>query len=262
MNASLNTSALVAMTLDIFEKFQASVALASGSRHTTQTRLAETRKALETNSEHVSKADALVEDFIGILLEEINVNPGVTGALYRAIVSKLSSFVKDERDMFVAGFDGSSLEQNTPVVDFEALDQMRAQIIGLVSVLETTGVAIPSELPTRLNKDGKTVLSLARTPKPRNTNRKELTSAIKKLVWTVDGVEYRGYSLRAMRKIVGASTVQEIVEAMDCEDRNFPAHLEFVFNGKLVTRSIAGDLSDSEASALSEGDDTDDDTED
>jgi hypothetical protein len=256
MTTSLNTPALVAMTLDIFEKLQASVALASGSRHTTQTRLAETRKTLETNSEHVSRADELVERFISDLNEEINVNPQVTGALYRAVTSKLVSYVKDERDMFVAGFDGSNLEQNTPVVDFEALDQMRAQIIGLVSVLETTGVGIPAGLPTRANKDGKIVLSLPRPPKPRNINRKELTSAIKKLVWTVDGVEYRGYSLRAMRKIVGASTVKEIVEAMDCEDRNFPAHLEFIFNGKIVTRSVSGDLSEIEADALGNEDDS------
>ena len=86
-----------------------------GDKHSAQERARLKRIKYENNPALVSSAETVVDAIIAMIREQIEVTPELTVPLFASFRNKLMPNVKEERDMFLDGIDGTFT--NTANVD-------------------------------------------------------------------------------------------------------------------------------------------------
>lgn len=191
------------------------VAALGGDRQSQQERSKTSRKKFEDNTELVTAAETYVTAMIEMLGKAFNTQPELSCALFQSVTTRLKGYVKDERDMFLNGFDGTHVSGATVAVDLEAVKNARTVAEALFNVAVIQGTEFPEGFPV---EDGK--LKLPRMPKGTITDRNVRNAATKKITWNVlqeDGTwkQRPGYTHAMMRKDLGVDTVQEIKDVME-----------------------------------------------
>ena len=221
------------------------------------------RLAAETKPENVTEAESIIQNFLEALQIVFDTKPELTCSVFRAVNAKLTTAIKEDRDVYLNGTDGKANFNGNSSIDIDALLKVRVKADALFNAAVAMDVELDG-LPVEVSKTtGKPVLKLTRMPKGSvNVDRSVRTAITKKMLWTVDGTQFPNYSISMMRKVISPEakiSVDDIKDALGFNAKGSSMGDGKIhsgtLNGKVVTFQAVGTLSPEEVVAVDVDDD-------